>query len=64
MRYSIRHYWYFLWIREDEFHKSLDIDVEYIQNCRANLNEHLNDLSRRRQIAHDRDIRKSDEKQT
>ena len=57
MRYTLRHKWYMLWIRKDEFHKSLDIDMEYVQYCKVDLNEHLKELSMRREIAHNRDLR-------
>ena len=56
MKYTLRHKWYMLWIRKNEFHKSLDIDMEYIQYCEVDLNEHLTELSMRREIAHNRDL--------
>ena len=49
--------WYKLWIRKDEFHKSLDMDIEtMIGMSEKRKNKYLEDLTRRRQIAHLRDI--------
>jgi len=58
IKYFIRHQWYFLWIRKDEFHRSLNIDVEYIMYCKpkGGIEYHLKDLRYRRDVAHWRGI--------
>lgn len=49
--------WHKLWIRKDEFHHSLDMDVRamLVMND-MDKNKYLNDLMRRRNIAHKRDL--------
>lgn len=55
--WRIRHWWQRLWIRKDEFHPSLNMDVGVMYNMTENeKTEYLNDLVRRRNIAHERDI--------
>ena len=56
--YSIRHWWRVLWVRKDEFHISLEIDMEWLTYCnpKGGLDAHLTDVTRRRQIAHERDM--------
>lgn len=54
--YTIRHLWYFTWIRKDEFHKSLDIDVEYVLYRKISIKEHYESIAQRREIAHNRGI--------
>ena len=50
-------WWYRLWIRNDEFHHSLDIDVQAMLTMdREQKERYLDDLSRRRRIAHERDL--------
>lgn len=54
---GIKLIWYKLWIREDEFYQSLDIDFNAICDMnKKELSEYLNDLTKRRQIAHERDL--------
>lgn len=53
-------WWYQLWIRENEFHRSLNIDIEAV----LVMNDHekdnyMFDLVRRREIAHNREILES-----
>ena len=50
--YKLRYYWYFLWIRKNEFHKSLDIDIMYLLYCKPDFNKYYSDLSDRRKTAH------------
>ena len=51
--------WNRLWIRNDEFHKSLEIDVKAFSRMNESEREdYLFDLCRRRAIAHNRDIEK------
>ncbi|PJA87132.1 MAG: hypothetical protein CO141_01095 [Candidatus Moranbacteria bacterium CG_4_9_14_3_um_filter_42_9] len=49
--------WYRLWIRKDEFHKSLSLDPFAIRDMDTNRKfKYLNNLARRRNIAHQRDM--------
>jgi len=48
-----RHKWNTLWIRKDEFHKSLDMDIEITRYMTGEqLRAYFKDLAIRRQIAH------------
>ncbi len=52
--------WYRLWVRKDEFHPSLDTDA--FAMCAMTGDEktaYLNDLARRRNIAHRRDLQEN-----
>lgn len=53
-------WWYRLWIRKDEFHDSLDIDLgaAFVMNDEE-LKKYKEDLYRRRDIAHRRDFEKT-----
>lgn len=56
----IRQSWYRLWIRKDEFHRSLDLDADYLMYLDdEQRSEYLKDLVRRREIAHQRDLNRS-----
>ncbi|MFA7193600.1 MAG: hypothetical protein WC087_01640 [Candidatus Paceibacterota bacterium] len=49
-------WWYRLWIRKDEFHKSLSSDFSAkLVMTEEERDEYDKDLCRRRRIAHDRD---------
>lgn len=49
----IRQFWYRLWIRKNEFHISLEIDLEYMEALSKEEQEkYLYDLGIRRQKAH------------
>lgn len=49
--------WNRLWVREDEFHNSLNMDIEAMLDMSPKQREaYINDLVRRRQIAHERDL--------
>lgn len=49
--------WYRLWIRKNEFHKSLDYDdMATMYMSGGQEREYLEDLMRRRNIAHKRDL--------
>jgi len=53
-------WWHSLWIRKDEFHYSLDLNLEAMEMM--NLEERIayeEDLARRRKIAHERSIKKN-----
>jgi len=55
---GIKLHWSRLWIRKDEFHNSLDMDVEAILNMNEKQREaYFKDLGKRRQIAHERDFK-------
>lgn len=57
LRIHIRHYWYFLWIRKNEFHKSLDLDLDYMSILtEAEIQDYLKLLTKRRNIANIRDL--------
>jgi len=50
-------WWYRLYIRQDEFHKSLNSDIEAMMVMDSSeLREYFCDLYRRRKIAHRRDM--------
>ena len=50
-------WWYRLWIRKDEFHKSLDIDPDAMMEMDEEEKErYLADLVRRRKKAHQKDL--------
>ena len=49
--------WHRAWVRKDEFHRSLDIDVmAMLQMNEADQRRYMADLMKRRNLAHDRDI--------
>jgi hypothetical protein len=52
-------WWYRLYIRRDEFHRSLssDFDAMLVMD-RYELEKYFKDLYRRRKIAHKRDLRR------
>jgi hypothetical protein len=51
--------WNRLWVRNDEFHQSLEMDVKaLIRMSDSEREEYMFDLCRRRNIAHNRDIEK------
>jgi hypothetical protein len=55
----IRVCWAKLWVRKDEFHPSLSLHAEYAVGLTQEKREvYWNDLIRRRQIAHERDLDK------
>ena len=50
-------WWHRLWIRKDEFHKSLDLDPEtMIGMDEQEKRKYFSDLMRRRKIAHRKDL--------
>ena len=50
-------WWYRLWIRKDEFHRSLDMDLLAMLAMNKKQKErYVEDLTRRRSIAHERDM--------
>lgn len=55
-------WWHRLWIRPDEFHHSLDMDSgAMLEMTMKERIKYVNDLARRREIAHQRDLKKMDE---
>ena len=51
--------WHRLWIRKDEFHRSLDMDgAAMLEMNEQERSKYLADLARRREIAHQRDLAK------
>jgi len=51
-------FWCLLWVRRDEFHYSLDSDVEALICASQEFSEwYWDNLSLRREIAHKRDVR-------
>ena len=56
----IRFRWAKLWVREDEFHPSLDFHAKYAYKLSdEEYATYSRDLVRRRQIAHERDLANS-----
>ncbi len=56
----LRLWWYRLWIRKDEFHKSLDMDIEAMLVMNKKEREaYIKDLIKRRDIAHRRENKKA-----
>jgi len=50
-------WWHRLWIRKDEFHESLDINVKAVLTMnKKQKKEYFMDLAKRRQIAHKTDL--------
>ncbi len=50
-----RMFWHRLWVRKDEFHKSLETDVRALSLMNAgDADRYAAGLARRRKIAHDR----------
>ena len=53
----IKLWWYRSFIRKNEFHSSLNMDVEAMMVMNEEeLKRYFNDLARRRRIAHNRDF--------
>jgi hypothetical protein len=49
-------WWYRLWIRRDEFHVSLNTDVDALRVMdEKEIEEYYSDLARRKKISHRRD---------
>lgn len=56
----IRQGWYRLWVRKDEFHESLSLDIDYYQILsKDDRIKYMKDLVRRREIAHQRDLERN-----
>jgi hypothetical protein len=54
-------WWDRLWVRKNEFHKSLSLDEDLLEHmCECEQRRYSADLSRRRMIAHNRTLEKSD----
>lgn len=55
-----RLWWRRLWIREDEFHESLSIDTDFAVTFNFEKYDwYLKDLTKRREIAHQRELETS-----
>ena len=55
--YRPRIWWDTLWIRKDEFHRSLNMNISAMQRMNnADQKKYVADLARRREIAHERDL--------
>ena len=53
----LRLYWARLYVRKDEFHSSLDLDMDTLATMNKKEQEwYFNDLARRRKIAHEREF--------
>ena len=53
---KVKLWWNRLWIRSDEFHHSLDIDIKAMSYMNAEQQKkYIADLCHRREIAHQRD---------
>lgn len=54
---GIKLQWNRLWVRKDEFHSSLDMDVDAILGISQKQRDmYIEDLCKRRQIAHEKDL--------
>lgn len=54
---GIKLLWYRLWVRKDEFHKSLNMDIDAMLDMTdAERKAYLNDLCKRRSLAHEREM--------
>ena len=63
LKHRPRLWWNKLYIREDEFDKSLNLNgYAMLSMNKEDRKKHLSDLCKRRQIAHDRDIEQKDKK--
>lgn len=59
LKHRPRQFWNRLYIRKDEFHKSLDLDLKLMMDLnKEDQKKYLLDLIRRRDIAHRRDLEK------
>ena len=59
--HRMRLIWHRLWIRRDEFHHSLDMDGRAIRWMnKKQCEKYIQDLIRRREIAHRRDLARLD----
>ncbi len=57
IKIKLRHFWDCLWVRKDEFHKSLEMNTEYMTGLdHEGVRKYLGDLEKRRRIAHERDL--------
>lgn len=55
--WRLRLWWSRLWVRKDEFHWTLDLDMDiYINLSEEKRKWYMSDLVRRRKIAHERDM--------
>lgn len=56
LKHRPRLWWAALWVRRDEFDRSLDMDAFALADMnQADKNTYLRDLLRRRNLAHERD---------
>lgn len=56
---GVKMWWNRLYVRKDEFHKSLSLDAEAMTTMTSSEQvDYLEDLYRRRKIAHERDLRR------
>ena len=57
MHVRLRLWWHRLWIREDEFHASLDMDADAMRYMNTEqVHAYTQDLMKRRQAAHNAGI--------
>ncbi len=57
LKHRPRIVWHKLWVRRDEFHPSLDMDVAAMLNMNhTDKRNYLDNLTLRRRMAHDRDL--------
>ncbi len=54
---GIKLFWYKLWIRKDEFHSSLDMDIHATMDMDSDQRDkYYKDLVKRRNIAHEKGL--------
>ena len=57
LKNKIKLWWDRLWIRKDESHRSLDMDVDIMLDLSEDeMSSYIKDLTKRRSIAHERDL--------
>jgi len=58
MKVYTRHFWHTLWLRKDEFHQSLELDLDYMLLLSTeDQGKYQNDLLISRNRAHDGDFK-------
>ena len=58
---KIKLWWARLWVRKNEMHSSLDMDLSIMCDLnKEELQEYITDITHRRSIAHERDLERDD----
>ena len=63
LRHRPKLWWNSLYIRKDEFHSSLNYNIDVVISMNdIDRSRYIRDLCKRRQISHERDIKRTNEK--